>query len=677
MLRRGFVMAAAPNSRGRAPRADNVPFSKGGRGRNHMSTAPSNSKPPSGIIPSSSRSERSLVSSVSRLSLQDSEKSSASSIAGHVTRRPYSSNRRPVTIKNVEDVATLLREELVKNVVVVAGAGISTPSGIPDFRSPGTGLYDNLQQYSIPYAEAIFDIDYFHHNPRPFFTLAKELYPTGKYRPNYLHYFAKLLFDRGLLLRMYTQNIDGLERISGIPAEKLVEAHGTFSSATCVTCGLRHDKEEIKDKIFQDKFPRCKRTTCNGIVKPDIVFFGEQLPKRFYLYLKDMLQADLVLIMGTSLEVQPFAGIIDTVRFTVPRLLFNRTAVGPFKKQKRHKDFVAAGDLLEQVQEFAAMVGWTQDMVDLITRKEGYFKTAFPPPVPTNNGGGDKKVVKPAKPDPLAAMWRQNAQANFYSDTDSSESDSGVTPSDTDDTSTDSERGQGRNRTVDRGRGKAAKVASTGPRIAGKSSSSSTVSSSSSGCVSNASSGSATDRRMDKSGPLLGRRGGVNGNGGQRSFHQPANRIDANLSTKGALPNFQGNSRRTAWTVKEGSKPPTGPTNQRKPPVMPSRGARQFRQTPTPQGSPAPGTHAVKPRSNSLTKAVPEKVHTKTTDDLKSLVPRVRSAQPAKLNCRHMSMRQRLYNARMLPISADLSDSSSSDDNVDGDDSDDTSDDSR
>nr|KAG5691959.1 hypothetical protein BaRGS_011350 [Batillaria attramentaria] len=112
-----------------------------------------------------------------------------------------------------------------------------------------------------------------------------------------------------------------------------------------------------------------------GIVKPDIVFFGEELPKRFYYYLKDMLLTDLVLVMGTSLEVQPFAGIIDTVRFTVPRVLFNRMAVGPFRKQKRPKDFVSEGDLIGQMQEFVEMTGWTQDMVNLITRMEGYFRT--------------------------------------------------------------------------------------------------------------------------------------------------------------------------------------------------------------------------------------------------------------------------------------------------------------
>ncbi|MEQ2195191.1 NAD-dependent protein deacetylase sirtuin-3, mitochondrial, partial [Xenoophorus captivus] len=113
------------------------------------------------------------------------------------------------------DVAKNIREQRYRRVVVMAGAGISTPSGIPDFRykglSPGSGLYDNLQQYDLPYAEAIFEIGFFHRNPNPFFALAKELYP-GNYLPNLTHYFVSLLHKKGQLLRMYTQNIDGLER---------------------------------------------------------------------------------------------------------------------------------------------------------------------------------------------------------------------------------------------------------------------------------------------------------------------------------------------------------------------------------------------------------------------------------------------------------------------------------
>ncbi|XP_033752152.1 uncharacterized protein LOC117335966 isoform X1 [Pecten maximus] len=279
-----------------------------------------------------------------------------------------------VHIKALNDVANLLKNDACKNVVVVAGAGISTPSGIPDFRTPGTGLYDNLKQYRIPYPEAIFDIDYFHHNPKPFFTLAKELYPSGKYRPNYIHYFVRLLHDKGMLLRMYTQNIDGLERLAGLPAEKLVEAHGTFASATCTICGYLHEGSMVKEPVFADKLPLCKKRGCPGIVKPDIVFFGEDLPKRFYFYLKDMLQADLVIIMGTSLGVQPFAGIVDTVRWTVPRVLFNMEAVGPFRNSKRAKDVVAAGDLIKSMQNFTEMVGWKSDIEDLIIKSEGVLK---------------------------------------------------------------------------------------------------------------------------------------------------------------------------------------------------------------------------------------------------------------------------------------------------------------
>jgi len=78
-------------------------------------------------------------------------------------------------------------------------------------RTPGTGLYDNLRHYNIPDPQAIFDIDFFQQNPRPFYTLAKELYP-GKFYPNYVHYFLRLLHEKGVLSRVYTQNIDGLER---------------------------------------------------------------------------------------------------------------------------------------------------------------------------------------------------------------------------------------------------------------------------------------------------------------------------------------------------------------------------------------------------------------------------------------------------------------------------------
>ena len=86
-------------------------------------------------------------------------------------------------------------------------------AGIPDFRTPGTGLYDNLQKYNLPYPEAIFDVEFYREDPSPFVTLAKELWPGIVFSPTLTHSFLKLLSDKGLLLRLYTQNIDGMSKI--------------------------------------------------------------------------------------------------------------------------------------------------------------------------------------------------------------------------------------------------------------------------------------------------------------------------------------------------------------------------------------------------------------------------------------------------------------------------------
>uniref|UniRef100_A0A3Q3X9Z3 Deacetylase sirtuin-type domain-containing protein n=1 Tax=Mola mola TaxID=94237 RepID=A0A3Q3X9Z3_MOLML len=262
----------------------------------------------------------------------------------------------------LSSVARLVKLGRCKNVVVVAGAGISTASGIPDF-TPGTGLYANLEKYNIPYPEAIFNIDYFSDNPQPFFSLAKALYP-GSHRPNYIHYFIRMLHHKGLLLRMYTQNIDGLEKC-GIPDDKLVEAHGSFATASCPLCYTTYPAEEAKRAIMNDKIPVC--SFCAATVKPDVVFFGEDLPQEYFLHSKDFPKADLLIIMGTSLQqIEPFASLVNTVRSTVPRLLLNRHAVGPFEKVPlRRGDHMELGDLEVTVRRFAEMLGWNIEIEEL------------------------------------------------------------------------------------------------------------------------------------------------------------------------------------------------------------------------------------------------------------------------------------------------------------------------
>lgn len=177
----------------------------------------------------------------------------------------------------------------------MTGAGISTSAGIPDFRSPGTGLYDNLQALNLPFPEAVFSLDYFEARPEPFWTLARDLYP-GKYFVSYVvriladvqptptHYFLTLLHRKGLLQRVWTQNIDTLETAAGVPDDLVVEAHGSFREAHCLDCE-RHAPVEhvVASGVRQGKVVRCAHDDCDGLVKPDIVFFGEGLPDNFFI----------------------------------------------------------------------------------------------------------------------------------------------------------------------------------------------------------------------------------------------------------------------------------------------------------------------------------------------------------------------------------------------------------
>ncbi|XP_017278508.1 NAD-dependent protein deacetylase sirtuin-3 isoform X2 [Kryptolebias marmoratus] len=268
----------------------------------------------------------------------------------------------------LSSVARLVKLGRCKNVVVVAGAGISTASGIPDFRTPGTGLYANLEKYNVPYPEAIFNIDFFSNDPQPFFLLAKALYP-GAHRPNYIHYFIRMLHHKGLLRRVYTQNIDGLEKLCGVPDDKLVEAHGSFATASCHLCYTPYPSEEAKRAIMNDSIPTC--SFCAATVKPDVVFFGEDLPQKYFLHTEDFPKADLLIIMGTSLQIEPFASLVNTVRSTVPRLLLNRHAVGPFERVPlRRGDHMELGDLAETVRRFAKLLGWSGEIEELMKRQE-------------------------------------------------------------------------------------------------------------------------------------------------------------------------------------------------------------------------------------------------------------------------------------------------------------------
>ncbi|XP_018010932.1 NAD-dependent protein deacetylase Sirt2 isoform X2 [Hyalella azteca] len=294
-----------------------------------------------------------------------------------------SDGEEPPVLQSVDvaGVVAFMQSGRCKNIITMAGAGISTSAGIPDFRSPGSGLYSNLQKYDLPYPEAIFELGFFRQNPQPFFTLAKELYP-GSFNPTPSHFFVKLLEEKGLLLRHYTQNIDTLEHVAGISESKLIEAHGSFRTAHCLGCRKSYNQDWIKDEVFADRVPSCE--SCGAVVKPDIVFFGEALPDRFYKAVAtDFRKCDLLIVMGTSLTVQPFASLIDNVPPKCPRLLINRDAVGvtgvaatlqrlmgkgqAFQPSKNKRDVALIGDCDDGCFTLARQLGWQDDLQRLIT----------------------------------------------------------------------------------------------------------------------------------------------------------------------------------------------------------------------------------------------------------------------------------------------------------------------
>lgn len=218
-----------------------------------------------------------------------------------------------------------------------------------------------MDRFKLDYPEQVFDIDFFREKPEPFFELARELYP-GKFSPTITHSFIRLLHEKNILLRCFTQNIDTLERRAGVPSNRIIEAHGSFAANHCISrrCGLKADADKTKSTILDKKIPRCEK--CKSLVKPDIVFMGEMMPEIFFERMVDLDEADLLLVMGTSLQVQPFASLPDRVSRNCPRLLLNLEDVGHFS---RELDVVNLVDCDTGCRTLAEACGWLDELEEL------------------------------------------------------------------------------------------------------------------------------------------------------------------------------------------------------------------------------------------------------------------------------------------------------------------------
>ena len=230
---------------------------------------------------------------------------------------------------------------------------------VPDFRSKGTGLYHNVQKLNLNKPQDLFDIRFFRQNPQPFYSVSKEI-QADHCRPTFTHLFVASLHEKGLLRMLFTQNIDALERKAGIPSEKLVEAHGSYATQSCIDCCNQYPDELMRQHVDVGKVPICLRRRCDGLIKPDIVFFGEGLPKSFHENRNLVRKADLAIVIGSSLKVSPFGCLPADVPTNVPRLLLNNELVGDFCR--RPDDVHVKGPCDDGARALARELGWHDEI---------------------------------------------------------------------------------------------------------------------------------------------------------------------------------------------------------------------------------------------------------------------------------------------------------------------------
>jgi len=210
-----------------------------------------------------------------------------------------------------------------EKILIFTGAGLSTESGIPDFRSPG-GVWDRYDPSDFYLQKIISD----ERAREKYWQMSREFYETMKDAlPNRAHLSIKALEDAGKLLAIVTQNIDHLHHKAGNSPEKIIEIHGTAFSVSCLSCGKKYDRDEIERRLDSGiKVPYCD--DCSGILKPDTISFGQAMPQdkmtRAFAHADD---CDLCIVLGSSLVVYPAASVpAHAVQSGSKLIIINRDA---------------------------------------------------------------------------------------------------------------------------------------------------------------------------------------------------------------------------------------------------------------------------------------------------------------------------------------------------------------
>ncbi|KAL7511265.1 hypothetical protein ACHAXN_008299 [Cyclotella atomus] len=299
------------------------------------------------------------------------------------------------------EMAEFLLSPLCKSAIVLAGAGMSVSSGIPDFRSAGVGLYDTLQPDLLTASELereliaedptlALDKGMFLRNPLPMLELKRDFIlgtQEARWKSTIAHRFVEFLHTKlGKLTRIYTQNIDGLElQCKGLPREKVVNVHGSMGAAACELCETEVDFDEfcfkvrssVKDITGQstDAPTESKPILCEECgkptVKPTIVLFRGSMPKEFHeRTAEDLGDCDLLIIMGTSLTVSPANSLVYRIPPTCLRLIVNNQRVGRMLgidyTENSIRDVFAHGHSDEMCLDLMDKLGWLDDLASIM-----------------------------------------------------------------------------------------------------------------------------------------------------------------------------------------------------------------------------------------------------------------------------------------------------------------------
>jgi len=286
---------------------------------------------------------------------------------------------------DMKGISQYIKSGKCNKIAILAGAGISVSAGIPDFRSKG-GFYKtlnikrdyakvcNMTEDQIKYCEYeetnILTIDLFKKNPacycearRPF------IIAPMKYKATKTHWFFKTLYNKGLLKRFYSTNIDGLDSQCMFPDDVLIHVHGTLGRASCIVCGKDADMTWFRNEVYNRNYPiRCQYCNKpNNWVKPGTVLYGQNLPKQFHTLCKggDLDDIDLIIIAGTSLSVFPSSGVPELVSKKCVRLLLNKDKVGYGYQwnKKGYNDVWYPGNCDDACNELIKLLGWDNDVI--------------------------------------------------------------------------------------------------------------------------------------------------------------------------------------------------------------------------------------------------------------------------------------------------------------------------